>query len=170
MKKQILSEEFRRMQKLAGILNENENEVNSNNVSPEAAVNKAVDKMEHDSSIPKVAQQIANDPKAMAELQKVLSNLGINVNEGVGINPEQIALAFVKKSGINEDAGAGFWAGLLGGGALAHYIYSVPAVGSVIAGASTSAMTETMIGSIIGATLGVLAAYIYEKRKANNQK
>jgi len=29
-------------------------------------------------------------------------------------------------------------------------------------------MTETMIGAIIGATLGVLAAYIYEKRKANN--
>jgi hypothetical protein len=145
-----------------------ENEVNSNNASPEALVDKAVDKMEHDSSIPKVAQQIANDPKAMAELQKVLSNLGINVNEGVGINPEQIALAFVKKSGINEDAGAGFWAGLLGGGALAHYIYSVPAVGSVIAGASTSPMTETMIGSIIGATLGVLAAYIYQKRKANN--
>lgn len=146
----------------------NENEISQVNDS-KAIVDKAINKMEADPNIPKVAQQIANDPKAMAELQRVLANLGVGVNEGTGINPEQIALAFMKKTtGINENAGAGFWTGLLGGGALAHYIFSVPVVGSVIAGASTAATTETIIGSIIGATLGVLASYIYEKFKKKN--
>ena len=75
-----------------------------------------------------------------------------------------------KSKGVNENTGSGFWAGLLGGGALAHYIYSVPAVGSAIAGASSAAMTETMVGSIIGATLGVLAVYIYNKIKHVDEK
>ena len=142
-----------------------ENEIPKANDS-KIIVDKAIDKMERDPNIPKVAEKIANDPKAMAELQKVLANLGVGMNEGIGINPEQIALAFVEKSkDVNENTGSGFWAGLLGGGALAHYIYSVPAVGSAIAGASSAAMTETMVGSIIGATLGVLAVYIYQKIK-----
>jgi len=102
----------------------------------------------------------------MSELQAVLSKLNVGLNEGMGINPEQIALAFMSQSNdVNENAGAGFWAGLLGGGALAHYLYSVPVVDSIITGASSAAMGETVIGSIIGATLGVIASYVYEKFK-----
>jgi hypothetical protein len=83
MKKQILSEEFRRMQVLAGIITENQ--VNEE-VSPEQAVEKAmplVSKLEDSPELDKLAQKIANDPNLMSQLEKALAKGGIqaNINE-----------------------------------------------------------------------------------------
>jgi len=161
-----MTEEKDRFDEIFEGLDEEEDEINENNDTLDF-IKKNINKIESDPNVKNIAQKIAKDPKAMSELEMVLNKLNVGVNESLGINPEKIALAFISKSkSLNEfDAGGGFWAGLLGGGTLAHYIYSVPAVDSIVHGASSAAMGETMVGAILGATLGVIASYVYEKYK-----
>jgi hypothetical protein len=134
MKKQILSEEFRRMQKLAGLITENQ--INEE-ISPEQAVDsisKVANKIENDSKIDDFAASIANDPKKKQELLDLSKKLGINplnLNEGMEDPSEKLALIFAKKAKneINEDSSddvttkaMGALAGLFAGGFGASFL------------------------------------------------
>jgi len=104
MNKQILSEEFIRMQKLAGIITENVA------ITPEKVVDstsKILNKIENDPKIDALAADIAKDPKKKQELLNLSKKLGIdplNLNESMEDPSEKLALMFAKKaeSNINE--------------------------------------------------------------------
>jgi len=173
MSKQILSEEFRRMQKLAGIINEDQE-----NLSPEQiakTISQNTDQFESDSKLDDLVNKIVNDPKAIEELNKILSAAGISLNEGeVDLNSQdinKIALVFAKKAEtLTEEINYGgtFWAGMIGGGIIANYIASL---GDIITphmelmGHSPSHMTAMVAGGIAGAILLSLGKRVYDKLK-----
>ncbi len=113
MKKQILNEEFRRMQLLAGVITEGEYK-EPTTISPEMvvkSVSKLEDKIENDPKINAFAASIANDPKKKQELLDISKKLGINpltLNENVEDLPKKLALMFAKKAEneINEISGS----------------------------------------------------------------
>jgi hypothetical protein len=135
MKKQILTEEFRRMQVLAGLITEAEAKAE---VSPEQAVDsvsKVSTKIENDPKIDAFAASIANDPKKKQELLDLSKKLGINplnLNEGIEDPSEKLALIFAKKAkneineySDNEDVTAqamGALSGFFAGGFFAPYL------------------------------------------------
>ena len=107
MSKQIISEEFKRMQKLAGLINENQFKTKLEEeptISPEEVVDstsKIVDKIENDPKIDAFASSIANDPKKKQELLDLSKKLGINpldLNENMENPAEKLAFMFAKKA------------------------------------------------------------------------
>lgn len=175
MKTQILSEEFRRMQKLAGLITEEEYQ-NTKEVTPQEAVTiakKVADKVDDTPKFDKVVDTIAKDPKAQAELMKLMG-----LNEGEGLTEDivdKLALQFAKKAEQNPqnldegfDYAGAFWTGLLGGGTLAGYVASM---GDTIThqmellGQSPSHIGVTMAGAIGGAILAILGKAVYDKIK-----
>jgi hypothetical protein len=171
------------MQKLAGLITESQYDALSeiNEESPEQIANtvsKNASKLESNPKLNAIADKIANDPKALAQLNKLMSSFDISITEGTtDITPEnikKIALAFAKKSETLNEEGVGdigFWAGLVGGGVLANHIASA---GDVITpmmqllGQSPSHMGATVLGAVGGAILGVIGGLVYDKIKDNN--
>ena len=105
--KQILSEEFRRMQKLAGIITESQykreiKEAEMEDITPEKAAQMSLDivnKAENDPDIDRFAADIAKDPKKSQELIDFLKKQGINLanlNESIEDNAKKLALRFAK--------------------------------------------------------------------------
>jgi len=172
MKQQI--NEIRRMQQLAGLITEsqlNEAEEQSTEMTPEEAAKKAASLSGEIANNPKIQQvvdKISADPKAKEELKKLLDKYHFSLNENES-DIQNIALAFAKKAEtVKEeiDYGGSFLTGLLGGGTLAHYLFSVTTpdfVGGLTH--STAAMPETLIGAAIGAILAVIGKKVYDKAK-----
>ena len=144
--------------------------------NPQKAVQiakKVADKVDDSPEFDKVVDAIAKDPKAQAELMKLMG-----LNEGEGITEDiidKLALQFADKAAQNPqkldegfDFQGAFWTGLLGGGALAKYLASM---GDVITphmqqmGYSPSHMGATIAGAIGGAILAVVGKAIYDKVK-----
>ena len=129
--KQILSEEFIRMQKLAGIITENEykNKVEEQStITPEKVIDSAskiLNKIENDPKIDAFAADIANDPKKKQELLNLSKKLGINplnLNENVEDISKELALKFAEKTQNKLNEGkdvtaqaVSAFAGLIGG-------------------------------------------------------
>ena len=163
-----LINEAKRFQKLANI---KEAEEQSTEITPEEAAKKVANlsgEIEKNSKIQQVADKISADPKAKEELKKILDTYHFSLNENEsGI--QNIALAFAKKAEtVKEemDYGGSFLAGLIGGGTLAHYLFSVTTpdfVGGLTH--TTSAMPETLIGAAIGAILAIIGKKVYDKVK-----
>jgi len=182
--KPILSEEFRRMQKLAGIITENQykreiEEAEMGDVTPEKAaqiVTQNIDNLKLDSKLDAIANKIAINPEASKELNKIMSKFNISLNEEGNnpINPQdvyKISLAFAKQANTLEegfDYGGAFWTGIVGGGIIAKYLASA---GDIITphmemlGHSPSHIGATVAGSIAGAILLLLAKRVYDKLK-----
>lgn len=180
MKKQILSEEFRRMQILAGLITENQlNE--EENLSPEQAAKEATniaDELETSPIISKIAMDIAKDPKASKQLMDLLTKQGINpssLNENVDdLAVQKLALAFAKKANqmseaISEEEGAdygtAFFSGLIGGGTLAHYLFRQETLDLIGRVQHSAAMGPTIAGAIAGALLLVVGKKVYDSIK-----
>jgi len=177
--------EIKRMQLLAGILNESQlNEEQENKeLSPEQAVQKAmplVSKLENNPEIDKIAADISKDPKALEQLKSILSKSGINpeqLSENIDSSVVQkLALTMAKKAEdapVNEleeesDYGGTVFLGFFGGSALGYYMAKAGEVLSdydKFMGFSPSYMTETLIGAIAGVTLAVIANLVYDKYK-----
>jgi hypothetical protein len=169
--------EAKRMQFLAGILNESQlNE--EQEVTPEQAAQKAltvVDDLENNSEINKVADKIANDPKASKQLMDLLAKFNISLNENANLDPakiKNIALALAKKAETiqeEDNYGGALLGGLVAGGTLAHYLFSVTTA-DFVGGLThtTTAMPETIIGAIIGAALAVIGKKVYDKISGND--
>jgi len=145
-------------------------------VNPQKAVaiaKKVADKVDDSPKFDKVVDAIAKDPKAQAELMKLMG-----LNEGEGLTEDivdKLALQFAKKAEQNPeklDEGFDFqgalWTGLLGGGVLAKYLASM---GDVITphmqqmGYSPSHMGAAIAGAIGGAILAVVGKAVYDKVK-----
>jgi len=147
-------------------------------VTPQQAVavaKKVADKVDNTPEFGKVVDAIVKDPKAQAELMKLMG-----LNEGEGVTEDLItnlALQFGEKAKQNPeqldedggfDYGGAFWTGLLGGGVLARYLASM---GDVITphmkmmGHSPSHIGAMMAGSIGGAILAVIGKAVYDKVK-----
>jgi hypothetical protein len=174
--------EIKRMQQLAGILNEsqlNEAEVTPEQASQEAT--KIATKLDASPVTDKIAADIAKDPNASKQLMGLLSKYGIDpstLSENIDMNAvKKLALGMAKKAEeapISEeeggfDFGGAFWTGILGGGALAHYIFSKETadfVGGLTH--STAALPETVIGAIVGALIAVIGKKVYDMAKGNN--
>jgi hypothetical protein len=140
-----------------------------------AVAKKVADKVDDMPEFDKVVDAIVKDPKAQAELIKLMG-----LNEGEGLTEDivdKLALHFGKKAEQNPeqldeeegfDYGGAFWTGLLGGGVLAKYLASM---GDVITphmqmmGHSPSHIGAMMAGSIGGAILGVIGKAVYNKVK-----
>ena len=134
---------------------------------------KVVDKVDDSPKFDKVVDAIAKDPKAQAELMKLMG-----LNEGEGITEDivdKLALQFGKKAAQNPqkldegfDFQGAFWSGLVGGGVLAKYLASM---GDVITphmqqmGYSPSHIGAMVAGSVGGALLAVLGKAVYDKVK-----
>ena len=176
MKKQL--NEVQRLQKLAGILTEAEE------VSPEQAaaqVTKTVDKLEQSPVLDKIAADIANNPKALQQLQGLLKQSGVNpASLSENIDPsavQKLALTMAKKAetmgeNISEESnyGASLLTGLVGGGTLAIYMAKAADVLTAhqkLMGYSPSHIVEGIIGAIAGAILAVVATKVYDKIKGN---
>ena len=172
-----------------------ENEVNSNNVSPEAAVDKAMtagDKLNKSGEMDALASKIASDPNLVNQLQKLITSNGVSLNEDQSSNPidtndiRTLALNFAKKqSGVSEEyrspeersyddkpedegkVGMGF-VGAFGGGFLGSSLSSV-IIGAIPAVGSVFA-GPAILGALAGIALGILAVKVYHKLKgtANN--
>lgn len=172
-----------------------ENEVNSNNVSPEAAVDKAMtagNKLNNSSEMDALASKIASDPNLVNKLQKLITSNGVSLNEDQSSNPidtndiRTLALNFAKKqSGVSEeyrspeersydnkpeDEGKVEMAfvGAFGGGFIGSSLSSV-IIGAIPAVGSVFA-GPAVLGALAGIALGVLAVKVYHKLKgtANN--
>jgi hypothetical protein len=161
-----LINEAKRFQKLANIIREAEE---TPEMTPEEAAKKISNisgEIEKNSKIQQVANKIAADPKAKEELKKILDTYHVSLNEGTP--EENLALVFAKKAEtIKEDYGGSLLAGLIGGGTLAHYLFSVTTpdfVGGLTH--STAAMPETLAGAAIGAILAIIGRKIYGKTKS----
>jgi hypothetical protein len=162
--------EAKRWQKLAGIITENTQEV-----TPEQATQKAVSfasQLEKSPAIDKLADKISNDPSLMAQLEKALSQSGIQLNEVKldSTDMKTLALSFAKKAeemkeGISSDpeaddtsAGLSMAAGIVGGTLGAYLspalIAALPALASIVAG-------PAVFGAIAGIALFVIARKIY---------
>lgn len=175
--KKTLNEEFRRMQKLAGIINESQlnEEESSQDLSPEKAVDKAINlasKLEKSSELDALAQKISQDPNLMKQMEKALQKGGITLNEDENNLDTQdmktIALNFAKKGQqVKEeeevtwdDTAAGAYMGaFVGGGALAGSFSSaiaaaIPMAASVFAG-------PAFVGALAGVALVALARKVY---------
>jgi hypothetical protein len=66
------------------------------------------------------------------------------------------------------DYGGAFWVGLVGGGALGHYIAKAGEVltqHQIFMGYSPSHMGATVLGAIAGAVLAVIAKKVYDNNK-----
>jgi hypothetical protein len=145
-------------------------------VTPQKAVavaKKVADKVDDTPKFDKVVDAIAKDPKAQAELMKLMG-----LNEGEGLTEDivdKLALQFAKKAEQNPekldegfDYGGAFWTGLLGGGVLARYLASM---GDVITphmqqmGYSPSHIGAMLAGSIGGAILAMVGKAVYDKVK-----
>ena len=138
-----------------------------------AVAKKVADKVDDLPKFDKVVDAIAKDPKAQAELMKLMG-----LNEGEGLTEDivdKLALQFAKKADQNPEKlneefnyGGAFWTGLLGGGVLAKYLASM---GDVITphmqmmGYSPSHIGAMMAGSIGGAILAVIGKAVYDKVK-----
>lgn len=176
--------EYERMQYIAGLrgINESIDYMNEKS-SPEQAVNKAVtvaNKLEKSPLIDKIAGDIAKDPKALKQLQSVLSQSGVDmrqISENIDSTIiKKLATTMARKaeklsSNISEDeeggfdVGGAFWMGLLGGGTLAHYIFRKETFDLIGKVQYSAAMGETMAGAIAGALLAVVAKAVYDRVK-----
>jgi macrodomain Ter protein organizer (MatP/YcbG family) len=76
MKKQILSEEFRRMQKLAGLITENQYKYLVKETTEKASVEKIID----NSNVQTASEKLAQDPALLKKAMEELSKLGIDKN------------------------------------------------------------------------------------------
>jgi hypothetical protein len=180
---QLISE-AKRMQFLAGLINESQLNEEDQEVSPEKAasqVTKVVNSLEKSPVVDNIADKISKDPKALKQLQAILSQSGVNPSElSENIDSsivQKLALTMAKKAEdnpINEegsDVGGSFWAGLVGGGTLAYYLASAGDVltkTQIMLGQSPSHMVEAVLGAIAGAILAVVAKKVYDKSKGNN--
>jgi hypothetical protein len=177
-----MNEEFLRMQKLAGVISEEEykNKLNEEK-SPEVAADKAIktlaDKLEKSPEMDKLAGKVAKDPKLMAQLEKAVKDAGVNIElaedeSGLDMGDmKTMALNLAKKSkSVNEkqeylddedgslDVGLGM-ASFVGGGSLgaafgSAILSAVPAVASVFAG-------PALLGAAAGVGLFLLARKAY---------
>jgi len=176
--------EIKRMQLLAGIINESQlNEEQENKeLSPEQAVQKAmplVSKLENNPEINKIAADISKDPKALEQLKSILSKSGINpeqLSENLDNSiVQKLALTMAKKAEntpVNEEGGSDYggpvFLGFFGGGTLAYYMAKA---GEVLTdyqkfmGFSPSHMSETLVGAVAGVTLAIIAKLVYDKYK-----
>jgi len=162
--------EAKRFQKLAGIINENTQEE-----TPEQAAQRAISlapQLEKSPAIQKLADKISNDPSLMAQLEKALSQNGIQLNEVELDNADMkaLALTFAKKAeelneGISSDPDADdtsasltitsfMIGGVLGTKFSAAILATFPAVASVFAG-------PAILGALAGVALFVVARKIY---------
>jgi len=181
---ETINESFLKMQKLAGVITEaqynqkkrlveNQEELTPEEVAKDIADN--TDQLKSNSKLNAIADKIANDPKAVEELNKIMSKFNISLNEGdVDVNPQDVkklALVFAKKAEtLNEgfDYGGAFWTGLIGGGIIARYIASL---GDVITpemkmlGYSPSHMGAMVAGGLAAAALLTIAKMVYDKLK-----
>jgi hypothetical protein len=177
MKTIINEDTFNRWQKLAGIINEsqlNEEE------TPDQAVQKAMSyssEIENSPALDKAAEKIANDPALLAQLQKALSQGGVqaDLNEAAeeldSTDMKTLMINFAKKSDqLNEDglsndpekdtASSGLsMLSFFGGGALGQVLSGIitaviPAATSVVAG-------PALVGAVGGLALFLIARKIY---------
>jgi hypothetical protein len=168
--------EIKRMQQLAGLLTENESKETPEQAAQEATAMAA--KLDASPVTDKVAADIAKDPNASKQLMSLLSKYGIDpatLDENIDTSAVQkLALGMAKKAEtapISEeegglDFGGAFWTGLVGGGALAHYLFSketVDFVGGLTH--STAALPETLVGAILGALVAVVGKKVYDMTK-----
>jgi hypothetical protein len=170
--------EIKRMQLLAGILNESQlDEVE--NITPDQAIQKAMplaSKIENSPELDKIAAQIAKDPAMMAQLEKALAQGGVqaDLNEAAEEldqnDMKTLMLNFAKKTNqvqekiSNNDeedtssVGLGMVATMIGGyvGTLAKglILSAIPAASSIIAG-------PAVIGALAGIALFAIARKVY---------
>ena len=174
-----MNEEFLRMQKLAGVISEEEYKSKLNEeVSPQVAAAKALkvaDKLEKAPEMDKLAAQVAKNPKLMAQLEKAVKDAGVNVElaedeSGLDMGDlKTMALNLAKKGkkvNEEEDASAAIGGGMaafFGGGTLGASMGStiaaaIPAATSVFAG-------PALVGALAGVGLFILARKAYKMAK-----
>jgi len=170
--------EIKRMQLLAGIINEAEGDQNLSPEQAAAEASKIATKLDQSSVTDKIAADIAKDPKALQQLQSILKQSGINPDElSENIDPssvQKLALIMAKKAdqsseNISEeegfDAGGALFTGLVGGGTLAHYLFRKETFDLIGQVQHSAAMGETLLGAIAGALLAVVAKKVYDNIK-----
>ena len=105
--------EAKRMQFLAGIINESQINEIEGDITPEQAIQKAmpiVTKIENSPEFQKVAKEIANNPNLKAQLEKVLTQSGVqaDLNEEEGgldsSDMKKLMLTFAKKGEQLQEA------------------------------------------------------------------
>ena len=174
-----MNEEFLRMQKLAGVISEEEYKSKLNEeVSPQVAAGKALkvaDKLEKSPEMDKLAAQVAKNPQMMAQLEKAVKDAGVNVElaedeSGLDMGDlKTMALNLAKKGkkvNEEEDASAAIGGGMaafFGGGTLGASMGStiaaaIPAATSVFAG-------PALVGALAGVGLFILARKAYKMAK-----
>ena len=162
------------MQMLAGIITESQykEKLKEETTTPEEAADVVISslpKIENSSEIKNVADEIAKDPKATKELMALLSKANITLNENIDVDQadaKKLALIFAKKAETLEEGGnvgGAFWLGLIGGGSLAHHLYSVTTYDLAGLAQHSAAMGPTILGAIAGAVLLTIAKLIVSK-------
>ena len=174
-----MNEEFLRMQKLAGVISEEEYKSKLNEeVSPQVAAAKALkvaDKLEKAPEMDKLAAQVAKNPQMMAQLEKAVKDAGVNVElaedeSGLDMGDLKTMAVNLAKKGkqVNEEEDAsaaigGGMAAFFGGGTLGASMGStiaaaIPAATSVFAG-------PALVGALAGVGLFILARKAYKMAK-----
>jgi hypothetical protein len=120
--KQSLNEQFRRMQKLAGIITESQlNEAEEESIP---TINSSdILKIQQSPEVKKLAAAISKDPKSIDKLNQIMKKAGVTLQEveGVNIDAEDIKnIAAViapslneyeERAGAGDIVSAGFWLG-----------------------------------------------------------
>ena len=169
MAKQILSEEFRRMQKLAGIITETQYTKLVENEEAEAinAAEKAKDTIVNNDKLEQKVDSLT--PDQIADLEKTLANLGVTADSSIKDVANKIAPKIEKIVNESEESTqekvADALSSLGGGLMVSHFVPLIPiAIGNMIDSvAGGFAVTILTAGALIG-----LAQLLKEKNKKPN--
>jgi hypothetical protein len=153
------------------------NEAEMGDISPEQAVDKAMDlasKLEKSPELDKLASKVASDPNLMKQLEKALAQGGVMMNEELeqldNSDMKTLALNLAKKAekmneGISnnpdaDDTSAGLaMAAAVGGGTLGSVFSS--AIASAIPAAISLFAGPAVVGGVAGVALFLLARKVY---------
>jgi uncharacterized protein YjgD (DUF1641 family) len=153
------------------------NEAEMGDISPEQAVDKAMDlasKLEKSPELDKLASKVASDPNLMKQLEKALAQGGVMMNEELeqldNNDMKTLALNLAKKAekmneGISnnpdaDDTSAGLaMAAAVGGGTLGSVFSS--AIAAAIPAAISLFAGPAVVGGVAGVALFLLARKVY---------
>ena len=153
------------------------NEAEMGDISPEQAVDKAMDlasKLEKSPELDKLASKVASDPNLMKQLEKALAQGGVMMNEELeqldNSDMKTLALNLAKKAekmneGISnnpdaDDTSAGLaMAAAVGGGTLGSVFSS--AIAAAIPAAISLFAGPAVVGGVAGVALFLLARKVY---------
>jgi hypothetical protein len=164
--KEMMNESFLYMQKLAGIITESEYKEKIKEAEEVSISDSDMEKIKNLPAVKQMAAKVAKNPKAMKDLEDIITKAGISLEEAMGeiggADAEKIAKAIAPML-KEDDQEIGGGDAILGGGSLGALTAFIPgalsAVNSVLGLAAFSiggGVALVAVGALLGAVYAIV--------------